>query len=98
LINRLGGEHVLEFAVQEADRAKLKLESLKRLPSVSNATEQAGEWVLALSEPHVTIPALMDHLRGIPVRLAKLTTRSATLEDVFVTLTGRHLRDGDSQL
>jgi len=98
LINRLGGEHVLEFAVQEADRAKLKLESLKRLPSVSNATEQAGEWVLALSEPHVTIPALMDHLRSIPVRLAKLTTRSATLEDVFVTLTGRHLRDGDSQL
>ena len=26
--------------------------------------------------------------------LARLETRHATLEDVFVTLTGRHLRDG----
>jgi ABC-2 type transport system ATP-binding protein len=28
-------------------------------------------------------------------KLARLTTRHASLEDVFVTLTGRHLRDGD---
>jgi ABC-2 type transport system ATP-binding protein len=27
------------------------------------------------------------------VKLVGLTTRTATLEDVFVTLTGRHLRD-----
>jgi len=29
--------------------------------------------------------------RGMP--LAQLTTRHASLEDVFVTLTGRHLRE-----
>ena len=54
---------------------------------------EAAGYVLAVSEPHVALPALMDHLRHSGVTLAGLTTRTATLEDVFVTLTGRHLRD-----
>jgi ABC-2 type transport system ATP-binding protein len=35
----------------------------------------------------------MEYLRRREAKLAGLTTRHATLEDVFVTLTGRHLRD-----
>jgi ABC-2 type transport system ATP-binding protein len=35
----------------------------------------------------------LDYLRGSEIKLVGLTTRTATLEDVFVTLTGRHLRD-----
>jgi len=33
---------------------------------------------------------------GRGLALASLTTRHATLEDVFVSLTGRHLREGDN--
>ena len=49
-----------------------------------------------MAEPHRAIPALMDLLRQLNVPLAGLTTRTTTLEDVFVTLTGRHLRDGEA--
>jgi ABC-2 type transport system ATP-binding protein len=44
-------------------------------------------------EAHLAIPALLAELarQGLPLR--RLTTHHATLEDVFVSLTGRTLRD-----
>ena len=39
---------------------------------------------------------MVDLLRQRGGKLAGLTTRTATLEDVFVTLTGRHLRDNET--
>jgi ABC-2 type transport system ATP-binding protein len=42
---------------------------------------------------HSAVPALLAELVRRGVRLTELRTHSATLEDVFVTLTGRHLRD-----
>jgi ABC-2 type transport system ATP-binding protein len=41
----------------------------------------------------VAMPALLGELRRQGAQLAELRTHSATLEDVFVSLTGRHLRD-----
>ncbi len=38
-------------------------------------------------------PALLEELTRQGQPLTKLSTHSATLEDVFVALTGRHLRD-----
>jgi ABC-2 type transport system ATP-binding protein len=40
------------------------------------------------------VPALLDLLRARQATLSLLSTHSATLEDVFVSMTGRHLRDG----
>ena len=48
---------------------------------------------LAVTAPHVAIPALLQFLQKENRQLARLTTRHASLEDVFVTLTGRHLRE-----
>jgi ABC-2 type transport system ATP-binding protein len=48
---------------------------------------------LSTSELHLTVPALLDFLRQRDAALSQLGTHSATLEDVFVTLTGRQLRD-----
>jgi len=42
---------------------------------------------------HSAMPALLAELVRRGVRLTELRTHSASLEDVFVTLTGRHLRD-----
>ena len=46
-----------------------------------------------MTAPHITLPALLDLLQSKGLPLAQLTTRHASLEDVFVILTGRHLRD-----
>jgi ABC-2 type transport system ATP-binding protein len=61
---------------------------------VSDVRHEDGRVSLATSELHRTVPALLDGLRRADLDLTMLTTHSATLEDVFVSLTGRHLRDG----
>jgi ABC-2 type transport system ATP-binding protein len=42
---------------------------------------------------HRAVPALLQALGARGESLASLVTHTATLEDVFVSLTGRHLRD-----
>ena len=90
LIALLGAEHVIEFSVAGA----LDLESVRPLPGVSQARREAGGFALNVLEPHVSIPALLAELQRQKLELASLTTHHATLEDVFVSLTGRTLRDG----
>ncbi len=93
LIARLGGEHVVEFSV-DGDLPTTVHAECGRLPTVQTPPRgDSGGYTLAVGEPAAAIPPLMDLLRANGVRLAGLTTRTATLEDVFVTLTGRHLRD-----
>ena len=53
----------------------------------------ADTWELAVSQTHLAIPALLGVLEERGLELAELKTHSATLEDVFVHLTGRQLRD-----
>ncbi len=49
---------------------------------------------LTVTRVHETVPALMLLLREQGVESSELATHHATLEDVFISLTGRHLRDG----
>jgi len=93
LIASLGGEHVVEFAVSNG--AVLALEELERLPAVREARRESSGIALTVTEPHVAIPALLKELQSRGLSLVRLTTRHASLEDVFVHLTGRHLRDGE---
>jgi len=92
LIRSLGAEHVVEFVLD--DRAAVPDAALLRgLPGVRDVRHDAGAWSLISSEIHLTVPALLDELGEAREALSHLSTHSATLEDVFVALTGRHLRD-----
>ncbi|HYK90216.1 MAG TPA: ABC transporter ATP-binding protein [Acidobacteriota bacterium] len=91
LIATLGGEHVVEFAVTNGDG--LEEEVLATLPAVREVRKEATGVALTVREPHIAIPALLDSLQRQGHLLMRLTTRHASLEDVFVHLTGRHLRD-----
>jgi ABC-2 type transport system ATP-binding protein len=91
LIATLGAEHVVEFAV--ADGAALQPDTLRDLPGVRDVRQKDSVWSLGTSEVHLTIPALLAALNAVGASLSHLTTHSATLEDVFVALTGKHLRD-----
>jgi ABC-2 type transport system ATP-binding protein len=70
--------------------------ALHGLPAVQSVRREADQYCLSVTEPHVALPALLDRLQEHGQRLAGLSTRHASLEDVFVTLTGRHLRDGEA--
>ena len=92
LIERLGGHHVVEFAVSgNSDGATL--EAWRGLPSVESVRSDDGLTALNVKEPHLTIPALLEAVERQGRALEHLTTRQASLEDVFVRLTGRHLRE-----
>jgi ABC-2 type transport system ATP-binding protein len=93
LIRSLGGDHVIEITVEEGAPGELRPEDLVDLPSVRAAHAEAGHLVLTVAEPHVTIAPLLERVESLGFRLSSLATRHASLEDVFVSLTGRHLRD-----
>jgi ABC-2 type transport system ATP-binding protein len=67
---------------------------LATLPAVVRADGEGRNWTLATAAIGTTLPALLAELDARGDRLANLTTRMATLADVFVALTGRALRDG----
>ena len=92
LIGSLGAEHVVEFALAPG-APPLDEARLRALDDVRVARPLAGGWELHAGELHRTVPALLDFLDERQLELAHLTTHSATLEDVFVSLTGRQLRD-----
>jgi ABC-2 type transport system ATP-binding protein len=92
LVSSLGAEHVVEFAVE--DGIALSESALAALPSVEGVAFEDGSWRLTVREVHRTVPALLAMLAERGAAPTHLTTHHATLEDVFMALTGRRLRDG----
>ena len=91
LIASIGGEHIVEFAVLEG--GTLDAAPLEAVPGVRSHTLQAGMHQLSVSELHTTVPLIFAAIAAQGLGLAEFRTHSATLEDVFVALTGRKLRD-----
>lgn len=90
LIDKLGGHHVVEFAISGPHQENSVWQSL---PGVDSAWNEDGLVSLSVREPHRTIPVLLEKVDAQSAQLEHLTTRQASLEDVFVRLTGRHLRE-----
>ena len=94
LIASLGAEHVIEFTVGEQAATALPDSVLGGLPSVEGVVHDGVHWRLTVREVHRTVPALLAALAERGAEPLHLATHSATLEDVFMSLTGRRLRDG----
>jgi ABC-2 type transport system ATP-binding protein len=99
LIDRLGGHHVVEFQVADNASASANGErtgeksAWSTLPGVESVRNEDHAICLNVREPHLTIPALLEAVNRQGHQLEHLSTRQASLEDVFVQLTGRHLRE-----
>jgi ABC-2 type transport system ATP-binding protein len=91
LIASLSGHHVVEFSISGGNGGGDEVWG--RLPGVHSVRNDDGHFSLQVHEPHETIPALLSAVQTKRAQLAHLTTRQASLEDVFVQLTGRHLRE-----
>ena len=92
LIASLGADHVVEFAL--GDGAEPPPEAaLAALPGVKAARRDGPRFSLTVTEAHRAVPALMLELERRGVEMTELVTHHATLEDLFLSLTGRHLRD-----
>jgi ABC-2 type transport system ATP-binding protein len=92
LIASIGVEHVVEFSAGVASK-QIDIPALRNMEGVREVREQNGTVQMEVTELHRAVPALLAELERQRIPLTQLSTHSATLEDVFVTLTGRHLRD-----
>jgi ABC-2 type transport system ATP-binding protein len=96
LVASLGVNQIVFFSVDggaaSLDEAALaELGNAVKAQRAPRATDSG--WELHVAAPHEAIPALLEALLQHDLKLTELRTHSPTLEDVFVTLTGRALRD-----
>jgi ABC-2 type transport system ATP-binding protein len=91
LIATLGGEDIVEFAVDGT--AGVDVAALTAIEGVQSHRVDAGLHQLSVSELHLAVPRIFAILKEQGLHLSEFRTHSATLEDVFVRLTGRNLRD-----
>lgn len=92
LIRSIGAEHVIEFSIDnpngQFDRDQIKsIESVDRLEPIDD------HFRMTVGLPHVVLPQLITQLASWDINLTSLSTRHASLEDVFIDLTGRGLND-----
>jgi len=92
LIASTCAEHMVEFTAGSVSHA-LDVPALRRIEGVREVRTQNDAVLMQVTELHTAVPALLAELTRQNVPLTEFRTHSATLEDVFVTLTGRHLRD-----
>ena len=90
LIESLGADQIIEFRVTK----EIADEVLTSLPAVSHLHKREDDYSLTVAEMGVALPALLEEIKRQQSELVSLTTHQATLEDVFVSLTGRMLREG----
>ncbi len=92
LIASLGAEHVVEFELDPAATAALSDAELSALPGVEKlARGDGGAIRLTVREVHRSVPPLLALLAARGLETRRLTTHHATLEDVFLAMTGRSL-------
>lgn len=90
LIKSLGADQIIEFRVTK----EIADDVLTSLPAVSHFHKREDDYSLTVAEMGVALPALLEEIKRQQSELVSLTTHQATLEDVFVSLTGRMLREG----
>ena len=90
LTAKLGGEQTIVVTTQKA----LELEEVEKLPGLCRVTTSAGTTLtLTASEPHRTLPGLIDLVERSQATLVQVTTRQPSLHDVFMSITGRAFDD-----
>jgi ABC-2 type transport system ATP-binding protein len=90
LIESLGADQIVEFSV----RGELDENGLENLAGVRGVRALNSGYALTVSDIGTALPALLKEIERQRAEMLTLTTHQATLEDVFVSLTGRMLRDG----
>ncbi|HEY3787464.1 MAG TPA: ABC transporter ATP-binding protein [Urbifossiella sp.] len=92
LIASVCAEHLVEFSAGTQTHP-LDLTAVSAIEGIRDVQRENGNVRMQVTELHRAVPALLAELGRQSIPLTELRTHSATLEDVFVTLTGRHLRD-----
>jgi ABC-2 type transport system ATP-binding protein len=92
-VEELISRHFQERTVRFDRLDALTRDELAALPAVTSVKEDADEVLIYTRDPGRTVGGLLDLADARGVEPQNLAIRRATLEDVFLELTGRALRD-----
>ena len=92
-VEDLISRHFQERTVRFDRLDGLARDELAALPAVTSVKEDADEVLIYTRDPGRTVGGLLDLADARGVEPQNLAIRRATLEDVFLDLTGRALRD-----
>jgi ABC-2 type transport system ATP-binding protein len=92
-VTELIGRRFKERAVYFDTTSQLHAEQLAKLGGVTRAAQEDGQTVLYSRDVPATIGGLLAMADDLKLEPKNLGIRQATLEDVFLDLTGRALRD-----
>jgi ABC-2 type transport system ATP-binding protein len=93
VIGSLHAESIVELFPRDGKGSLLLDAALLALPGVGEVRREGAAFTLVVTDTQASVGALLVHLDEVGVELESLKTHSPTLEDVFVALTGKHLRD-----
>ena len=94
LIAGLGGEHMIEFSLVADGVPRVEADAFTDLPAVRSARREAELFSLSVERAARRAAGSAGTAEERGLALANLTTRHASLEDVFVHLAGRHIQRG----
>jgi ABC-2 type transport system ATP-binding protein len=97
LIRSMGSEHRIEVSWEGVWPAQAT-QVIEQLEGVESHTSHNSTMSIYVDQPHRVLPGLVQALAGCGVVMSHLATRQATLEDLFVKLTGRHLIETNQPL
>jgi ABC-2 type transport system ATP-binding protein len=86
-------QHFKEEAIEFELDQNIDEEVFGQVAGVTNAQVENGKMTIYSSEVPITISALMELVKQRNIQLTNLYVRRATLEDVFLKLTGRKIRE-----
>ncbi len=92
VIGSLHAESIVELHPKNGMGDLLLDAALLSLRGVSEVRREGSAFTLVVTDTQASVGALLGHLTEVGVELESLQTHSPTLEDVFVALTGKHLR------
>ncbi len=91
--DRIGKGDVMEIALHDETKNGRAVEELKKMKEIQEANEIRGKIIIRALDLAGRLPEIFDSMEAIGVKIMDVSLRRNSLEDVFIALTGRGLRE-----
>jgi ABC-2 type transport system ATP-binding protein len=89
LLDKFGEGDLIEYVIKDANPST-EARSLSGVLS-SNWNSETGQGLLTVESISETLPAFLDLIKNLSLKLTSIECRRRTLDDLFLSMSGRHL-------
>ncbi len=93
LKKKIGSGDIIEMQLTEQEKNAAVIEDLKSVSGILEINDASGKITIRALNAVNLLPEITEHVDAIRTRIADISLRENTLEDVFIYLTGRGLRE-----